>query len=101
MFAPVTPAACGPVAYEDVSPIIASNCVFCHDSNQDALARLETYADGLEDNVHAYYGLVTVWEASLHRMEDETMPPYGGMMTDDIELFRAWIEDGYPEVHCE
>jgi|GEM_PF-1868572 len=101
VFAPVAPVACGPVAYEDVSPIIANNCVFCHDSDQDALARLETYADGLEDNVHEYYGLVNVWEVSLHRMEDETMPPYGGMMADDIALFRSWIEGGYPEVHCD
>ncbi|MCP4503822.1 MAG: hypothetical protein GY822_28180 [Deltaproteobacteria bacterium] len=104
VFVPIASVACGPVAYQDISSIVASNCVFCHDSNQTALPLLETFGDGLVQNLHPFYGPITVWEAALYRMEDVTMPPYANaapVAVNDIALFRTWVEDGYPEVHCD
>lgn len=103
-FTHVEAAACGPVAYEDVAPIFEDNCNFCHGEDAVSVPRLDSYAAGLADSVHPYYLPLNLWESSLARIEDDSMPPGGGFgqfLPDELALLQAWIAGGYPEVRCD
>ncbi|MEW5850326.1 MAG: YceI family protein [Myxococcota bacterium] len=122
---PITPRTCGDEAVawtndvENIFKLPISNpdqeaegraptaCTDCHFGAGDdgALPPLDTYAAGLELAQHPYYQPLTLWEASLLRMEDMTMPPgvdfeghlYVDVTQDDIDRVREWIRQGMPE----
>ena len=71
------PADCGSgVTWQDVGPLLARNrCTECHDGSSDSIAALALYGDGLEPTGHPYYAPMNLWQVSLARMLDRSMPP--------------------------
>jgi hypothetical protein len=102
-FTPVNNVACGTPNYiDDVKPVFVNNCSFCHSDTQTALPVIGfDFAPGAADVAHSYYLPLTIFEASLLRIEDGSMPPYGGVTPADAALVRTWVEAGYPEGPCD
>ena len=109
---PSPPNHCAPVSFnDDIAPLMANNCTYCHSADQDALPIIDTdYSRGLDDATHPYYasedGPLNIWEVSMYRVMDGSMPPFaGGALYDDqgadvTQLFIDWVASGYPENHC-
>ena len=106
VFTPRTEAACGDVSYDDeIKPLVDSYCVACHFSGQTEIPVLESFDDGLVLGIHAYYSPLVLWESSLYRILDHSMPTYSSpefpvLSEDETVMFQTWVEDGYPKVHC-
>ncbi len=111
-FIPRDPLPCGSPNYnDDIKPILSVNCEYCHytGGNPD-VPPLDSYAAGLLDASHPFYQPVSLWEASVHRIADRTMPPYGSAgdyypappatFESDVQMLTTWIENGYPEEAC-
>lgn len=99
-FTPVAEAPCGTPSYADVKPLFENNCVFCHTDDGGPLPAIGfDYVDGTVQAGHPYYRPLTLFEASLERIIDGSMPPYGIGATD-FSLLTDWIALGYPEAPC-
>lgn len=106
---------CGDINYEsapgftnDVSgprEFLENTCIFCHDGSLygDQVSTFTSYAEGTGDALHSFYAEsnLNLFEASLQRMKDHSMPIGFEVEQDDIDAFQAWIEAGYPEAACE
>ncbi|MEW5854660.1 MAG: hypothetical protein AB2A00_38145 [Myxococcota bacterium] len=99
---------CSPLGYGDVQPILATHCVSCHARGGPEVA-LEDYEDGLLHVTHAAYQPLNRWQASLARMEDQSMPPSAAGDDDEevprptaaeVARMRRWVELGTPREGC-
>lgn len=106
-FTTQTEATCGDVSYDDdIKPIVDNYCIGCHSNAQTEIPALESYEQGTELGVHAYYEPLVLWEASLYRILDHSMPTYSTpefpvLSPTETQLFQTWVETGYPQVRCE
>jgi mono/diheme cytochrome c family protein len=102
VFTPVNAVACGTPNYaDDVKTIFEQNCSFCHlDTGTTLPAIGYGFAAGAASATHPYYQPLTVFEASLLRIEDGTMPPDFAVSPTEAALVRTWVEAGYPESAC-
>ena len=97
---------------EDVAPMIDNNlCVLCHaGDNPDVPLINNTYASGTPDSDHPFYAGLSIWEASVERIRDGTMPPLegfgawvptNGTLEADLAILDEWVADGYPATRCQ
>lgn len=97
---------------EDIAPMITGNfCVGCHDgANPDVPLIDENYSSGVADAEHPFYQPLSLWEASVERIRDETMPPLeswgayfpvNGSLEADLAVLDQWVADGYPATLCQ
>jgi hypothetical protein len=104
-FVHVEPAECGTVIFDDVDDeFIGAFCSECHSATQTALPILDTYESGLVTSEHPFYQPLNMWESSLVRLRDGSMPPQFGADFADDELaadFVEWVTQGYPSVRCD
>ena len=94
------PGPTGPTYANDIQPILAEGgwCAGCHTGGGNGGSN---FASVYEDNLKpSYYcGGKTVGECILVRIDDNTMPPGGGLVLSDEQraMFEDWIADGMPE----
>jgi hypothetical protein len=99
-----------------------NNCAYCHSQGNPAgtpvAPKVATYDEGLGFDVidlaagdrnagHPYYAdldgsPLSFWQMSVLRALDGSMPPYGGVDPADpaFDMFRRWVESGYPDDAC-
>lgn len=71
----------------DIQPLLATNCVGCHNDGFSAGGiRLDTYAQA-SANANAANG----------EIQSGGMPPGGPLSAEDKALFQQWLDDGKPE----
>lgn len=113
-FAATPPATgCGPTGYDQVVEFLTTYCFYCHTQDQTispAAPVFDAYALGVVEADHPFYKPLTIWEASLARIDDDSMPPGGkannGIDVSDpatqqaLDTMRAWIAGGFPEATC-
>ena len=90
----------GPTYTNDIQPLLASAgwCVGCHTGSTLGGSNFaNTYEDSLKPSY--YCAGVTVGECILVRIDDNTMPPGGGLTVSDAQrgLLEDWIAAGMPE----
>ncbi len=94
------PGPTGPTFTNDIQPIFAANnwCFGCHTGGNSGGSN---FASVYEDNLKPSYYCAgkTVGECILPRIDDNTMPPGGGLSVSDEErsLIEDWIDAGMPE----
>jgi hypothetical protein len=97
---------------EDIAPMISANfCQGCHIGDNPDIPLIDTtYASGLPDAAHPFYQPLSIWEASVERIRDLTMPPLegwgmwfavNGTIEADLAILDQWVADGYPETLCQ
>ena len=99
---------CGTVPFDGlIDNIIESNfCVICHSAGNGTLPVIDPtdYSSGLPDVEHGFYQPLSLWEASIERMRDGTMPPdaagFSRVTAEEIATLDAWLADGYPATAC-
>ncbi|MBX7183082.1 MAG: hypothetical protein K1X82_13300 [Bacteroidia bacterium] len=88
---------------EDIQPIFNSQCAQagCHDAatHEEGLV-LNTYQNIMATTDIAEKGLGSdVWEA-LNETGDDMMPPNGPLSNDQLNLIKAWIQQGAQNTTC-
>jgi ankyrin repeat protein len=87
----------------DVQPILAEHCVECHGPSQQMRGlRLDRRRDALPNRVGANGARIIPGDSArsvLYRRVSGTqsgvqMPPAGPLRPDQIEIFKAWIDQG-------
>src|ERR1043165_1698812 len=86
---------------EKVKPLLDSRCVSCHGPDKvKANLRLDSReatlkgGDGGPAVVPAKPNESLLLQAVMHSKKDLEMPPKEKLTTNDIAVFRKWIEDG-------
>lgn len=77
-----------------IKPIFDNNCIRCHATDLQGSAR-----NGAPPNVNfnSYSNAINSAGLANSRIQAGTMPPDGGLPSDDRDLFQQWIDQGLKE----
>jgi uncharacterized membrane protein len=85
----------GSITYtQHIKPILDTRCTGCHSSTRQGADR---NGAPIDVNLDTYGGAVASSDRANARIQGGSMPPSGGIPSDERALFQAWIDQGLLE----
>ena len=79
---------------EHIRPLLETTCTGCHASAREGADR-NGAPTGVDFDTYAN---IALWaERANARIQAGSMPPSGGLDSDDRALFQKWVDQGLPE----